>query len=87
MSLLKTDQLMYFDQLLVAARQVHVVYFDQLLGAAHYIHFISNHNNPVAQQVLKPVLTKISSPAIKLSKKPDCKKFKIETNMPLLYCG
>ena len=33
-----------FDQLLRAARKVHVVYFDQLLGAAHYIHFISNHN-------------------------------------------
>ena len=31
---------MYFDQLLPAARQVHVVYSDQLLGAAHYIHFI-----------------------------------------------
>ena len=28
---------MHFDQLLLAARQVHVVYFDQLLGAAHYI--------------------------------------------------
>ena len=35
---------MYFDQLLLAARQVHAVYSDQLLGAAHYIHFISNHN-------------------------------------------
>ena len=36
---------MYFDQLLLAARKVHVVYFDQLLGAAHYIHFIFNHDN------------------------------------------
>ena len=36
---------MYFDQLLLAARKVHVVYLDQLLGAAHYIHFISNHDN------------------------------------------
>ena len=27
--------LMYFDQLLLAARKVHVVYLDQLLGAAH----------------------------------------------------
>ena len=35
---------MYFDQLLLAAHQVHVVYSDQLLGAAHYIHFISNHD-------------------------------------------
>ena len=35
---------MYFDQLLLAARKVHVVYFNQLLGAAHYIHFISNHD-------------------------------------------
>ena len=26
---------MYFDQLLSAARQVHVVYSDQLFGAAH----------------------------------------------------
>ena len=29
-----------FDQLLLAARKVHVVYLNQLLGAAHYIHFI-----------------------------------------------
>ena len=36
---------MYFDQLLVAAHQVHVVYFGQLLGAAHYLHFIFNHDN------------------------------------------
>ena len=35
---------MYFDQLLLAARQVHVVYSDQLLCAAHFIHFISNHD-------------------------------------------
>ena len=35
---------MYFDQLLLAARKVHVVYLDQLLGAAHYTHFISNHD-------------------------------------------
>ena len=33
---------MYFDQLLLAARKVHVVYFD--FGAVHYIHFTSNHN-------------------------------------------
>ena len=36
---------MHFDQLLLAACQVHVVYSDQLLGAAHFIHFISNHDN------------------------------------------
>ena len=35
---------MYFDQLLLAARKVHVVHFDQLFGAAHYIHFLSNHD-------------------------------------------
>ena len=38
---------MYIDQLLLAARQVHVVYSDQLLGAAHYVHFISNHDTPI----------------------------------------
>ena len=32
----------YFDQLLLAARQVYVVYLDQLLRAAHYVHY----NNP-----------------------------------------
>ena len=35
---------MYFNQLLLAARKVHVVYFDQLLCAAHSIHFIYNHD-------------------------------------------
>ena len=35
---------MYFDQLLGAARQVHVVYLAQLLGTVLFIHFISNHN-------------------------------------------
>ena len=35
---------LYFDQLLLAARKVHVVFLDQLLGAAHYTHFISNHD-------------------------------------------
>ena len=38
---------MYFDQLLLAARQVNVVYSDQLVGAAHYIHFISNHDTVI----------------------------------------
>ena len=28
----------YSDQLLCAARQIHVVYYDQLLGAVHHIH-------------------------------------------------
>ena len=28
----------FFDQLLWAARQLHVVYSDQLLGAARHIH-------------------------------------------------
>ena len=47
---------MYFDQLLVAACQVHVVYFDQLLGAAHYIHLISNHaTKRVSKHCLRPV--------------------------------
>ena len=35
----------YFDQLLLAARQVHVLYSDQLVGAAHYIYFVSNHDS------------------------------------------
>ena len=34
----------YFDQLLSAACQVHVVYLAQLLGAVLFIHFISNHD-------------------------------------------
>ena len=42
----------YFDQLLLAARQVHVVYLDQLLGAAHYIHFIYNHDKMIVPDVL-----------------------------------
>ena len=36
---------MYFNQLLLAARKIHVVYFDELFGAAHYIHFISNQDS------------------------------------------
>ena len=43
--LLRLLSVMYFDQLLLAARQVNVVYSDQLLGAAYYIHFISYHDN------------------------------------------
>ena len=43
----------YFDQLLSAARQVHVVYLAQLLGAVLLIHFISNHDNSkITLQVL-----------------------------------
>ena len=34
----------YFDQLLGAVRQVHVVHLAQLLGAVPLIHFISNHD-------------------------------------------
>ena len=34
----------YSDQLLLAARQVHVLYSDQLLCAAHCIHLLSNHD-------------------------------------------
>ena len=40
----RTLSVMYCDQLLLAACQVHVVYSDQLLFAAHCIHFISNHD-------------------------------------------
>ena len=40
-----TLSVMYFDQLLRAARKVHAVSFDQLLGAAHYTHFIPNHDS------------------------------------------
>ena len=36
--------MMYFDQLLGVARQVHVVYLAQFLGAVPFIHFISNHD-------------------------------------------
>ena len=43
---------MYFDQLLLAARKVHVVYLDQQLGAAHYINFVSNHNTMVGKKPL-----------------------------------
>ena len=32
------SKVVYSDQLLCAARQIHVVYSDQLLGAAHHIH-------------------------------------------------
>ena len=32
------SEVVYFNQLLWAARQLHVVYSDQLLGAAHHIH-------------------------------------------------
>ena len=34
----------YFDQLLGAAHQVHVVYLAQLLGAVLFMHFIYNHD-------------------------------------------
>ena len=43
--ILPTLSVKYFDQLLGAARQVHVVYLAQLLGAVLFIHFISNHDN------------------------------------------
>ena len=33
-----------FDQILSAARQVHVVYLAQVLGAVLFIHIISNHD-------------------------------------------
>ena len=44
----------YFDQLLGAACQVHVVYLAQLLGAVLFIHFISNHDN--GERVKIPLL-------------------------------
>ena len=43
--ILPTLSVEYFDQLLSAARQVHVVYLAQLLGAVLLIHFISNHDS------------------------------------------
>ena len=43
----------YFDQLLSAARQVHVVYLAQLLGAVLLIHFISNHDISTKEIVLR----------------------------------
>ena len=42
--ILPTLSVEYFDQLLSAARQVHVVYLAQLLGAVLFINFISNHD-------------------------------------------
>ena len=41
----------YFDQLLGAACQVHVVYLSQLLGAVLFIHFISNHDKTMKGKV------------------------------------
>ena len=43
-SYLPTLSVKYFDQLLGAARLVHVVYLAQLLGAVLFIHLISNHH-------------------------------------------
>ena len=37
--------ILYSDQLLLTACNVHIVYLAQLLGAAHYIHFIFNHDH------------------------------------------
>ena len=42
--ILPTLSVEYFDQLLGAACQVHVVYLAQLLGAVLFIHIISNHD-------------------------------------------
>ena len=42
--ILPTLSVEYFDQLLSAACQVHVVYLAQLLGAVLFIRFISNHD-------------------------------------------
>ena len=36
----KMNKFLYFDQLLLAVRKVHVVFFDQLLGAAQYTLYI-----------------------------------------------
>ena len=41
--ILPTFSIKYFDQLLGAALQVHVVYLAQLLDAVLFIHLISNH--------------------------------------------
>ena len=43
----------YFDQLLSAVRQVHVVYLAQLLGAVLFIHIISNHDNIKTKTIQK----------------------------------
>ena len=42
--ILQTLLVEYFDQLLGAAHQVHVVFLAQLLGTVLFIHFISNHD-------------------------------------------
>ena len=41
----------YFDQLLGAVCQVHVVYLAQLMGAVIFMHFISNHDNAKKQNL------------------------------------
>ena len=49
---LSTLSVEYFDQLLGAARQVHVVYLAQLLGAVLFIHIISIHYTTVLKFVV-----------------------------------
>ena len=44
-------KVMYSDQVLLAARKVHVVYLAQILGAALCIHIISNHDTIIYPQV------------------------------------
>ena len=54
--ILPTLSVEYLDQLLGAARQVHVVYLAQLLGAVLFIHFISNHDRVITYLI--PQFTK-----------------------------
>ena len=44
---------LYFDQLLVAARKVHVVDFNQLLGAAHYFPFFLSFYDFYVENMLR----------------------------------
>ena len=46
--ILPTLSVEYFDQLLGAAHQVHVLYLAQLLGAVLFIHIMSNHDTLIS---------------------------------------
>ena len=71
---------MYFNQLLLAARKVHVVYSDQLLGAALCIYFISNHDMGVRRSFSKrkPIIWCASGEGFKEPERtPKTQTFKI----------
>ena len=51
----------YFDQLLGAVRQVHVVYLAQLLGAVLFTHFLSYHDKTIFVQISLNFIRKVSN--------------------------